>query len=120
MSAKFVAPVLLLALLSACVQDVSGAWSVLASCPKESKLGEVTVTATATMQETDKGVYKGSIINSFGQKGELDAVLDGKTMSVKVLWQGSGSTEALLSLVDADRTYVGNDTEGCSLRVRRP
>lgn len=72
------------------------------------------------MQEVSEGRYSGSIINSLGQKGNLTASLDGTTMTASAQWQDGGATEAILQYDAARQTFVGTDTEGCALGVRRP
>lgn len=108
------------ALVYGCAPYVVGAWAISAKCPAESRLGERAITATAAMTEVSKGKYRGTIINSLGQKGELESTFDDEIMSAVVKWQGSGKTEALLKYKASDRTFSGTDTEGCTLSVRRP
>jgi hypothetical protein len=110
----------LLSLLSACGPDPTGGWSVAASCPAESQVGEKNVTATATMKEVGKDRFAGTIVNSLGQTGTIDATLDGDALAATVAWQGSGTTEALLIFDRRTSRYSGTDTEGCTLSVRRP
>lgn len=107
-------------LLVACAPRLAGDWNITAQCPPQSPFGQRTVVATANVEETDQGLFRGVVKNDLGQSGQFDGRIEGDKLRAKITWEGPEPTNALLIFNKATRSFEGLDSNGCALVVVRP
>lgn len=108
------------ALIMACAPRLAGDWNITAQCPPQNPFGQRAVVATANVEETGQGLFRGVVKNDLGQSGQFDGRIKDDKLHAKVTWEGAGATDALLTFNRASRSFEGQDSNGCSLVVVRP
>ena len=107
-------------MLAGCSPPMGGVWKISAACPPQSQYGAIEIAASANAVETEPGVYKGTITNNLGQRGEFESRLEDDKLRTQTVWEGLGPTNSLLVYSARSNTFEGIDSNGCSVRVRRP
>lgn len=95
-------------------------WDVNILCPSASALGSANITATAHVFLKHEGVYVGRIVNSVGNSGLFGAVIEEKTLQIRVEYPGVAPIRAVLFAEDKNQRLLGQDSNGCALTIDRP
>lgn len=117
---RFFVPAVLL--LTACTPmpepGPDGTWQITAVCPANSPLGPATINAVAKVAEVSPGSFVGELRNSRGQRGRINATLDGPTLTADLNW-GTAFSEATLTQQGDTDLFVGTDSYQCEITAQK-
>lgn len=96
-------------------QNMSGNWRYTTNCGSGSRLGKIRITGTFSMRHAGGQTYSGTLSNSQGLRGRVNATLRGRSVSAVTNFGLLIGKVNVTARVDDDKLVLrGRDSNGCA------